>query len=167
MTRILAAFLSLTLSAPLAMADCYSERRGAGSGRYALKEGLAYDERTNLTWARCDVGRVWQGTSCAGESRPLTFDAAPAAAIAAGAGWRLPTIAELAGLVDRTCGNPATDRVAFPGIVADDVGKASYWSGTPSTEVPGMSYVVDFISGDVDMRSADVPLRLRLVRDGR
>ena len=68
MIRLLAAVLAL-LSVPLARADCYSERRGAGSGHYALKEGLAHDERTNLTWARCEIGQIWQGTACAGESR--------------------------------------------------------------------------------------------------
>ena len=76
MTRLLAAVLALLLSAPLAHADCYSERRGAGSGHYALKEGLAYDEQTGLTWARCEIGQTWQGTACAGESRLLTFEAA-------------------------------------------------------------------------------------------
>lgn len=160
--------IALALLAPVAaQADCYAERRGAGSGHYALKDGIAYDPRTNLSWMRCSFGRRWVGVSCAGEPARVTFDKARAAAEAAGDGWRLPTIRELASLTDRTCGAPAIDKVAFPDIAPNDEGKASYWSSSPAPDIPGMFYIVDFSDGDVDMHSTGIWLNLRLVRTGR
>lgn len=160
--------IALALLAPVAaQADCYAERRGAGSGHYALKDGIAYDPRTNLSWMRCSFGRRWAGVSCEGEPARVTFDKARAAAEAAGDGWRLPTIRELASLTDRTCGAPAIDKVAFPDIAPNDEGKASYWSSSPAPDIPGMFYIVDFSDGDVDMHSTGIWLNLRLVRTGR
>jgi hypothetical protein len=160
--------VALAFLAPtMAQADCYAERRGAGSGHYALKDGVVYDPRTNLSWARCSFGRQWAGVGCDGEPKRVTFDKARAAAEAAGDGWRLPTIRELASLIDRTCGAPAIDKVAFPDIAPNDEGKASYWSSSPAPEIPGMIYVVDFSDGDVDMHSTGLWLNLRLVRLGR
>ena len=160
--------IALALLAPVAaQANCYAERRGAGSGHYALKDGIAYDPRTNLSWMRCSFGRRWAGVSCEGEPARVTFDKARAAAEAAGDGWRLPTIRELASLTDRTCGAPAIDTVAFPDIAPNDEGKASYWSSSPAPDIPGMFYIVDFSDGDVDMHSTGMWLNLRLVRTGR
>lgn len=160
--------IALALLAPVAaQANCYAERRGAGSGHYALKDGIAYDPRTNLSWMRCSFGRRWAGVSCEGEPARVTFDKARAAAEAAGDGWRLPTIRELASLTDRTCGAPAIDTVAFPDIAPNDEGKASYWSSSPAPDIPGMFYIVDFSNGDVDMHSTGIWLNLRLVRTGR
>lgn len=150
-----------------AAADCYSERRGAGSGQFALKDGVAYDPRTNLSWMRCSLGRDWAGTGCVGDLRRFTFDKARAESAAVGDGWRLPTIRELASLVDHACGRPATDRVAFPDIVMNDEGKATYWSMTPAQAIPGMYYVVDFSDGDIDAHSTGLWLHVRLVRAGR
>lgn len=166
MSRLALSLLALLALNGAAVADCYSERRGAGSGHYALKEGVAHDSRTNLSWMRCSLGRHWAGTKCEGEPKTFTFDKALAAANDAGEGWRLPTIPELASLIDVSCGQPATDRVAFPDITPNDEGKASYWSVSPA-DLPNMRYIVDFAHGDVDAHSPGIWLNVRLVRSGR
>ena len=152
--------LLLVFLATGAQADC-------AAARFALDGGLAYHSRADLTWMRCGVGLRWEQDGCVGATRRLGLEEARVAAREAGERWRLPTIRELAGLLDPTCGAPAIDRRAFPDIAPNDEGKASYWSSTPAPDIPGMTYVVDFQNGDPDAHSSGIRLNVRLVREGR
>ncbi|MBF0239897.1 MAG: DUF1566 domain-containing protein [SAR324 cluster bacterium] len=69
--------------------------------------------------------------------------------------WRLPSIHELASLLDWSQSNPAS---SFPGMKA-----LIYWTATP--HVPALGYwVVDFEYGILNMDDEDKPYAVRCVR---
>lgn len=129
----------------LAAGDGASEAGAAG--RYALRGALVFDRETQLTWQRCSVGQQWQaGQGCVGDVRFFSFDEARELG---GGGWRVPTKAELASLVDRQRveekRTPTIDPVAFPNL--DEV-NYGYWSSTPSDASQG--WYVGFNAGDLE-----------------
>ena len=91
------------------------------------------DARTGLEWA--PVGS---------EAHDSQQDAEQAAAAldVLGGGWRLPSIDELAALVDRTRHNPAIDAEAFPFVQSD-----WYWSSTPAAWSSASAWYVYFSYG--------------------
>lgn len=89
-----------------------------------------------------------------------------AAAAAAGPGWRVPNVAELASLLDGSCGTPAVDTRIFPDIGGTEEDENAYWT-TSKVGAANLMYFVDFWSGDVDGHSKGFHLTVRLVRMGR
>jgi hypothetical protein len=114
--------------------------------------GTVFDTLTKLTWQRDGTAsgdKTWIDASdyCTGLSlgTPAT-------------GWRLPTIVELASLVDRAEYHPAIDATAFPGTPTQ-----WFWS---STLYHGSSdrWYVNFADGENDSESTNWPIRVRCVR---
>ncbi|GAA4812580.1 DUF1566 domain-containing protein [Streptomyces ziwulingensis] len=95
-------------------------RGGTGEGRpaYRAAAGRITDPATGLTWQR--------GTA-SGTMTPAGADGYCAALTDGGRAWRLPTVKELATLVDDGRVTPAIDRTAFP----DTPGTGAYWSSDP------------------------------------
>jgi hypothetical protein len=101
-------------------------RTEAPAGRYMIPgDGTVHDTATTLTWQRAAnmKGVTWAnaGPYCAGLTDP------------AGGGWRLPTVKELATLLDYSRpGSPFIDPVAFPGVPAQSSSSATngFWSAT-------------------------------------
>jgi hypothetical protein len=92
----------------------------APAGHYTISGGTVYDTKTGLTWEQSPSSSTMQeavaATHCSGLS---------------GAAWRLPTLKELATIVDFTTSNPSIDTSAFHGIQS-----SGYWTSTiynPST----------------------------------
>lgn len=85
-------------------------------------------------------------------------------AVEAGEGWRLPTLAELQGIVERRCRNPAVNAQVFPDVTELYEGGAKYWSSTSAKELPGLFYNVDLMDGTIDANSAGIAMGVRLVR---
>jgi hypothetical protein len=94
-------------------------RANAPSGRYTNGTGTVLDTKTKLTWQQ-PLGpamMTWSAAKsyCAGLGATL-----------AGSGWRLPTIKELATLVDTSVSSgPALDASYFPMSPS-----SGYWSST-------------------------------------
>jgi hypothetical protein len=57
--------------------------------------------------------------------------------------WRLPTIKELATIVDVNTSSPAADTGYFP-----DTLSSPYWSSTTGSQLPGCAWSIDFNHGD-------------------
>ncbi|MEW6078530.1 MAG: DUF1566 domain-containing protein [Thermodesulfobacteriota bacterium] len=57
--------------------------------------------------------------------------------------WRLPTIKELATIVDLSRQNPAIDTGYFPDTVA-----SGYWTSTSASQLPGCAWKIDFAYGN-------------------
>jgi len=91
--------------------------------------GFVKDRKTGLVWPRCAEGMVWNGQACTGT--PLLLDRAEAIALAAsrkqadGLNWRLPTAAELKGLVKKSPGVRGLDPEIFPPVAEE-----WFWSAT-------------------------------------
>lgn len=84
-----------------------------------------YDEKTDLTWQRCSVGKVWDGSTCSGNRTYINWQDALALA---GSGWRIPNIKELDSIVEEACSRPAINSTAFPDV---GTGITIYLSSSP------------------------------------
>lgn len=128
--------------------------------------GTVTDRQTGLSWMRCAVGQNWNGTDCAGI--PLTspwagaFDAAAALNSRGGYGghadWRMPTLDELASLVEHRCYDPALNLEIFPSSPV-----TGYWSASPHAS-RNHAMLVHFKYGGQYMGNKTQDWALRLVR---
>lgn len=135
------------------------------SSTFMKRDHLVIDLQHGVEWLRCSVGQVWNGETCEGKVITLDHDQIKIAITQAneqlGEGWRLPTRAELEGLICEPCGTPMIDAKTFPATAAEP-----YWTG----EVNGMAsrhyYSVNFFNGWTYGRFfPNQALAVRLVRD--
>ena len=108
------------------------------------------DTKTGLIWAKNTA------------AKDANFADAEQAVAALGDGWRMPTIDELATLVDRTRYNPAINTEAFPDTESD-----WYWSSTPHAKYTSAVWVVNFHLGTVGGGLRDLNGCVRAVRSGQ
>jgi len=99
---------------------------------------LVIDPRARVAWARCVEGMRWNGRTCAGVARQLTYGEAQALVRqrgqADGVRWRLPRVNELRRLVDRKAEPPTLDTQLFPGAPRD-----WHWTGTASVNTSAVN----------------------------
>jgi hypothetical protein len=119
---------------------------GAPPGHYVVLATTVTDTKTKLIWQRA--------TSATAVALPT----AQTVCSGLGAGWRIPTLKELATLVDVTVSppGPTLDQVAFPGTPA-----AFTWSASPSFDTPGQTWMLDFSTGGA---GTDLPAQAHWVR---
>ncbi len=109
-------------------------------------DGTVRDVRTGLMWTRCDVGQTWIENRCIGNPELLPWNRATLLSISAGgfSDWRLPTLIELKGLIDRQYGRPAIEPSVFFGFEGD----AFYWtiriSGKKSEKIYAVNPTAEF-----------------------
>lgn len=108
-------------------------------GRYQILAGGAElgDIKTGLIWQRCSVGQNWIGSARMGEHKKYDFDSAQKLALD---GWRVPTMVELAGLVDKSAGSPTNHQKGFP-----NTPKILSWSSSPCGD--SGAYGAHFVNG--------------------
>jgi hypothetical protein len=138
-------------------------------------DGTVEDVKTGLMWKKCPEGL--SGASC-GTGTPITFStdaesvsrqsASNADIAVLGLGysdWRIPTVKELASLVDRCTSNPAISSATFPATNG-----VSYISATLNASIAGQFWYVDFAQGTVSVNTVSGGgggKYLRLVRAGQ
>jgi hypothetical protein len=138
---------SLSQTATSAYSRCVKlpESRELPAEHYAVAEQVVTDHYTGLTWQRAHSG----------DAATLSFDAAVSycEALDLGAGWRLPSLNELASLVDDVPSgdvSPATDHDVFPATAPD----ALYWSlsvyGTNTSEHWTLNFEDGFTAHDAN-----------------
>lgn len=124
-------------------------------------DGTVTDTQTGLMWKKCLEGQ--QGYLCYGSPNQMNWASAELTAVnskfAGRDGWRLPTVNELTGIVERTCQNPAINLNIFPRTPAH-----SFWSS--SQEGPN-AWSVDFTHGQPFQSLQLGGKYVRLVRDLR
>jgi hypothetical protein len=126
--------------------------------RFAFNGAEVTDQKTGLVWARCSLGQIWSGSVCSGMSASLTHEEALAHAKGQ-SGWRLPSVKELASLVERGCYSVAIDSEAFPATTATAV-----WTVTPYATNPSRAWTIDFRSAEVEDDDRSFRYHVRLVR---
>jgi len=135
------------------------------NSRYVENDGEIYDRITNLTWSRCSLGQRWVNSKgCVGMVRQISFDQAQKYV---NDQWRLPTRAELTGLIDHTKTSIPTvltiDSQAFPDM---DLTKLYYWTATE--ENTSFAWAVLFIdSGIPSILYRSHRYAVRLVHSGK
>lgn len=133
------------------------------------KNGTVSDQPRGLMWKKCSEGQSWRkaGNSCEGQAAGISWDDAlnQVEILNAGSGfagfkdWRLPTIKELATLVDYERPSPI-DLTLFPATPS-----LWYWSSTPYQRQGSRAWFVAFGSGDISIERIDnQSLHVRLVR---
>jgi hypothetical protein len=145
--------------------DC---ERAASSDRFDVDDnGTVTEFQTGLTWMRCAVGQTWDGTTCKGGPKALSWQQAndyiadlnKNGGYATHSDWRLPKLNELATISELRCGPPRINRTVFPSTGAD-----VFWS---KTVTPGnKQYVYTFSFGEtvVDSSIKTSAHYIRLVR---
>ena len=114
--------------------------------------GTVTDSRSGLTWKKCLEGQ--EGRECSGSPRRMAWEQA---ADTAQAGWRLPTLAELRGLVEQRCTAPAVNLEIFPHMRAVGV-----WSNDQSDP---RAWSLDFAKGKAYENFKGAGMYVRLVRN--
>jgi hypothetical protein len=126
-------------------------------------DGQEVSDRLNrLVWRRCAEGQTLDvtGSQCLGRATRFVWRDALAQAQAAGSGWRLPNIKELASWPDRAFFNPAIDTLAFPNPPNGD----AHWSSSPFAAKPALAWTISIHDGQTHTSSSSNVVRL--VRDG-
>ncbi|MDO9405938.1 MAG: DUF1566 domain-containing protein [Polaromonas sp.] len=156
MRRHVVGLLGLTLL--FGVAGAFAQERFKVSG-----DGLEVaDSKTGLTWRRCAEGMALRGKTCAGQPVFVSHVEALSRGKAAGAGWRLPELKELATLAaprEAGEGQAAIDPAAFPGT---PIGR--FWTSTTSGH--GYFSFVGFSDGSAGENTRTSPGAVRLVRGG-
>lgn len=134
--------------------------------RYQLNgDGTVQDKATGLIWKRCSEGQ--SGADCK-QGAAVTYSWMDAIALAAASDfagskeWRLPTITELATLLEYRCTMPAINLTVFPVTPA-----TNYWSSTPYAGYVNGAWNVNFNDGVQDNCSKNYRLYVRLVRGSK
>jgi hypothetical protein len=162
-SRIAIGLCALTLICQPLYASCTTQKVD-GSPRFISKGDEISDQKTSLIWQRCSYGMEWtKDKGCTGALKLLSFREAEEVAAKAGGGWRLPSLRELATLLDTDCGVPAVNKSVLSDIKPIFEDGSPYWTSTDAGML-NMTYYVDFMKGFVDAHSRGLALGVRLVR---
>jgi hypothetical protein len=144
----------------------------SAAGRFVLNNDEAFDTKTGLTWKRCSVGMAWKDhVGCTGQRSFIGLATALKAAKDAGPDWRVPDVKELYSLIEKECGVPPLNVIAFPDFrhvhhdMDADASDTLYWTTSKFTAA-NLVYYVDLYTGNIDAHSGGFSLAVRLVRSG-
>ena len=138
-------------------------------------QNIVEDTRTKLQWQRCSLGQTWNGVTCTGKVKGYDWDEAQRVAPA---GWRLPSVEELASLIYCSSGQPAywkTDAEPCEGVYTSptiwsaafpDTPKGLFWSSSSNALFSRLAWSVAFGNGDVSNNHNGGAYYVRLVRGG-
>ena len=135
------------------------------SGHFMVRDHLVIDLQHGVEWMRCSVGQIWNGTDCEGAAVQLTQEDVARAIVIAnaqlGPGWRLPSRAELEGLVCKACAPVKIELDSFPNTLGEP-----YWTGEVNDFAPRHTWTVNFMTGHTYGRFFPTQeVLVRLVRD--
>jgi hypothetical protein len=135
------------------------------SGHFMVRDHLVIDLQNSVEWMRCSVGQIWNGTDCEGMAVKLTQEDVTRAIVIAnaqlGPGWRLPSRAELEGLVCKACAPVKIELDSFPNTLGEP-----YWTGEVNGFAPRHIWTVNFMTGHTYGRFFPTQeVLVRLVRD--
>lgn len=133
-------------------------------------DGTVTHNTSRLMWKVCSEGQTWSSpggvATCSGNAAGYDYEGAFALAdgqtFAGYSDWRMPSVQELASLVETCRGSPISNtinNVVFPATPSD-----IFWTGSPNASTTA-AWSVAFFSGSVlSDRPRFFPLQARLVR---
>jgi RNA polymerase sigma factor (sigma-70 family) len=130
---------------------CVQSADGTGEPDYQIADGQVTDPATGLTWQQVPSATTMSAAAAPSYCASLDLD---------GYSWRLPSIKELATLVDEDRVSPAIDVSAFPGVAPD----VWFWSSTVSAPSPPQQWALNFNDGFSYFRSTSSTSYVRCVR---
>ncbi|QBY03374.1 DUF1566 domain-containing protein [Thalassotalea sp. HSM 43] len=149
----------------------YNVKGTADNQRFNISDDgqSVLDNKTGLTWARCDLGQAWSDEQgrCLGEQEEVNWLDAHKSAQSYTAGghndWRVPNIKELYSLVEERCAGPAMNTQVFPSTFYADI----YFSSTINNLKATGDSAYAFFSrlGQIQSVSKDDLLKVKYVRD--
>jgi len=156
---------SKVVLAVLVCLNSLSVSSASASSVFMPREHLVIDLSHGVEWLRCSVGQNWNGETCIGEIVKLNQESIKEAIRLAneqlGGEWRLPTLAELKGLICMECGMVKIDQETFPNTSPEP-----YWTGEINPYASRHMYTVNFINGYTYGRFFPFQeMAVRLVRD--
>jgi hypothetical protein len=131
-------------------------------------DGTVTDRVTQLMWMRCSQGQQWSEGSCSGA--PVSFDWTAANGVAEQLNdggeafyndWRVPSLTEIAAIVERQCSEPRINLEVFP-----ETPPGIYWSSSPRPKDRDAVYAMGFGDQGVAPTAKDQSHYVRLVRTG-
>jgi len=106
---------------------------------------LVRHNKTTLIWQRCSVNQKWVDGQCKGEAKLYTYEEALALAESNQDfdynDWQLPTIKQLATIIELACIEPAINTVIFPNT------NQKYWSSTPYFDNKNSAWQLNYKKG--------------------
>ncbi len=121
---------------------------------YEVRGDEVVDDQTHLVWQAADDGHTFDRDQAVAHCATLATANAPAGS------WRLPTVVELATLIDGGRHEPSIDPV-FRNTASD-----AYWTATPVASGPAQGWTVRFDFGEIVPRLTSHPLTARCLRGG-
>lgn len=134
-----------------------------------MQNGSTLDLRTGLVWANCALGQTYAKGACSGEASHFStaYEALNAAnrlrsSYMGQRGFRMPSIKELASIVERQCSYPAINISVFP-----DTPSATFISSTPFPDNTDGSILrtINFSTGEEYTSQVETLRHVRLVKD--
>ncbi|MBU3620739.1 DUF1566 domain-containing protein [Polynucleobacter sp. CS-Odin-A6] len=132
------------------------------------EDGTVVDKRAKLIWMRCALGQSWKNGICVGNPEKLNWENAKQAVQKVNQDpqyfyndWRLPSLKEIAMIVDLRCKNPRINLSAFP-----DTAPSAFWtSSSKLVDGPELkAYAMDFGSGGLVLSNVNARHYVRLVK---
>ncbi len=144
------ALVSTLAAAPAWSYTCNTDRYPLSSPNERFKDngnGTLTDIQTELTWMRCSLGQTWNGNTCTGEPRAYSWQDALNEAMelneSGGYGshsdWRVPSVRELASIMERQCADPRINLSLFPATPPK-----FFWSGASGRKSRPGAYMLSF-----------------------
>ncbi len=134
-------------------------------GKIKVPNGTLLDTKTGWLWKKCSEGQ--SGTGCTGSSLQYTRQQALEKAksvnnegFAGYKDWRVPTVKELASIVERQCIRPAINLTLFPNTPSD-----IFWTSEPYSDRTRHAWYFNLSHGYHDWSfNKDSLYSVRLVR---
>lgn len=134
-------------------------------------DGTVTDSISRLMWMRCGIGQAWQAGDCVGQLKELDWQSAQSAAAHVNdegthfySDWRVPSLRDLAMIIERQCQDPRTNLTVFPRTPSK-----AFWTTTsrPGDESDDSVYALSFGPDGVQRMAKDALNYTRLVRSSQ
>ena len=143
---MLSIFSRLTMMCLLFISMGNAVKPSQASTQFIMRDHIVIDIRSGVEWLRCSIGQTWDGNTCTGKIVKLNHDdinqAIKLANEQLGGNWRLPSLAELEGIVCHDCEGVKIDEAAFPNTSAEP-----YWTNEQNPYATRHYYTVNFFTG--------------------